>query len=186
MTGRHEIWDGHDQVVSVPVSGGENVMIPVIRGVIRSVSDSDLVLLQLRDNPKESVRGLLELPGGRWRAGESPVEALTREVHEETGVDVAMVAGVAMDDLDGHRTVASISPLVVIAGVHRAYPAMHVVLIADGSGDPVDAPGESAEVQWWSIDAIKRAMADSRDGFVPSTYAALVAYVDWLASTTGS
>ncbi|MGI9585325.1 MAG: NUDIX hydrolase [Acidimicrobiia bacterium] len=186
MTGRHEVWDGQRQIVSVPTSGGENVMIPVIRGVIRSVEDPDLVLLQRRDNPKESVRGLLELPGGRWRAAESPVDALKREIHEETGVAVSSVNGVVMDDIDDHRTVASVSPLAVIAGVRDAYPAIHVVLMADGSGDPVDAPGESADVRWWRIDAIRNAMANNREEFVPSTYAALTAYVDWLASVAGS
>lgn len=182
MMGSHEMWDGEKVVVSVPKSGGENVMIPVIRGVIRSAEDSDLILLQRRGNPSETVHGLRELPGGRWRAGESPVDALSREVLEETGVRVTAVRGVDLDALDAHRTIASVAPLVVIAGVDRAFPALHVVLTGDGQGVPRDTPGETSDVGWWNIDAVRGEMERNRGGFVPSTYAALCAYVDWLAS----
>jgi 8-oxo-dGTP pyrophosphatase MutT (NUDIX family) len=182
MTGRHEMWDGESVVVSVPQSGGENVMVPVIRGVVRSVDEPSLILLQRRGNPSESVHGLRELPGGRWRSGESPVDALSREVLEETGVTVTAVRGVALNALDAHRTIASVTPLVVVAGVDRAFPAIHIVLTADGEGVPRDTPGETSDVRWWTLDAVRDEMDRNRDGFVPSTYAALCAYVDWLAS----
>jgi ADP-ribose pyrophosphatase YjhB (NUDIX family) len=186
MTGRHEMWDGEDVFISVPQSGGENVMVPVIRGVVRSVDDPSLILLQRRGNPSESVHGLFELPGGRWRAGESPVDALSREVLEETGVIVTDVRGIDLDSLDVHRTIASVKPLVVVAGVDQAFPAIHVVLTADGEGVPRDTPGETSDVRWWTIESVRNEMGKNRGGFVPSTYAALCAYVDWLASAEPS
>lgn len=50
------------------------------------VSADDHLLLVQRANPPG--RGLWSLPGGRVERGESLYDALVREVHEETGLDV--------------------------------------------------------------------------------------------------
>ena len=183
MTGRHDMYDGNDPVtVDVPTSGGENVMVPVIRAVVRSPDHPDSIVLQRRDDPSESVLGRLEIPGGRWRSGESPVDAITREVVEETGLEVTQVHGVAMNRFDDKRSIASLRPLVVVAGVGGAFPAAHVVLIVDAVGQVRPEPGESADVRWWHVDAVRRAMDEDRDAFIPSTFMALRAYLEWLGS----
>lgn len=46
------------------------------------------ILLVKRD--REPSRGLWSLPGGRVQTGESLIEAVAREVKEETGLDVAV------------------------------------------------------------------------------------------------
>jgi 8-oxo-dGTP pyrophosphatase MutT (NUDIX family) len=187
MTGRHSVWgpDGTGSV-DVPVYGGENVMVPVIRGIVRRDGDAATLLIQRRDDPSEPVRGALEIPGGRWRSGESPIDALVREVAEETGVVVTAVDGVRVDRSGDLRVVASILPLVVVAGIEGAFPAVHVVLVADGRGDPAAAAGESTDVQWWSMADIRSEMASNRSAFIPSTYAALETYVAWVDSTGGA
>lgn len=172
------MWDQGEQVtVRVPRSGGENVMIPVVRAVTRSAENHEMLILQRRDDPKEPVRGAYEIPGGRWRAGEDPLAAITREVREETGLDLVRVEGIEVDRLDQRRTIASVSPLVVVAGVDGAFPAVHVVLVADATGEPRSMPGESSDVRWWHVDEVRGAMASEREAFVPSTFAALTAYL---------
>jgi|GEM_PF-905526 len=184
MTGRHEMFDGTKAVtVDVPLSGGENVMVPVVRAVVVSQAHPDSIILQRRDDASESVIGQLEIPGGRWRSGESPVDAISREVAEETGLHVIRVDGVSIDCLDDRRSVASIRPLVVVAGIGGAFPAAHMVLVVEAVGTLRSAPGESADVRWWHLDEIRTAMGQNRDDFIPSTYAALDAYLDWLGST---
>ncbi len=158
-------------------------MIPVIRGVVRSQDDPDSILLQRRDFPVEPVYRLLELPGGRWRSGESPADALVREVREETSVRVHSVQGVSLDRIDAERLIASIRPLLVVAGVNGGFPVVHTVLVAEGSGDPTGVPGETADVRWWRMEEVLHEMAVDRDGFVPSSFAALAAYAEWLGST---
>jgi 8-oxo-dGTP diphosphatase len=180
MTGHYDMWDqGEEVTVRVPRSGGENVMVPVIRAITRSAANPERLILQRRDDPTESVRGAFEIPGGRWRAGEDPLVAITREVHEETGLHLVRVEGIELDRLDERRAIASVSPLVVVAGVDGAFPALHVVLVADASGEPRSMPGESADVRWWHIDDVRAAMAREREAFVPSTFAALTAYIGW-------
>ena len=181
MTGRYEMWaGGSPRVVRVPVSGGENVMVPVVRGIVRDVEAPDRIILQRRDEPGEVVQGLLEIPGGRWHAGESPEEALRREVTEETGLEVITVAGVSLDALDDHRSMATTQPLAVVSGVEGAFPAAHMVLLVDATGEPRPEPGESADVRWWELSEVMAAMHDDRSGFIPSSYAALEAYVAWI------
>jgi len=184
VTGRHRTWNGKaSEDVSVPVYRGENVMVPVIRAIVRPASDPSRVLLQRRDDPAESVRGSLEIPGGQWRAGESPIDAITREVREEAGLDVTHVLGIAIDTFDERRPIASIEPLVVISGVHGAFPAIHTVLVVDGEGEPRARHGESRDVRWWMLSEVIAEMASNRAGFIPSSYGALRAYEAWLGST---
>jgi len=184
MTGRHDMFDGTREVtVSVPTSGGENVMVPVVRAIVRSPEHPDCIVLQRRDNASESVIGLLEIPGGRWKSGESPIAAISREVLEETGLHVTAVAGVSIKELDGRRSIATIRPLAIVSGVQGAFPAAHTVLLVDAEGSVRPAPGETSDVRWWHVDEVRTAVSDRRDEFVPSTVAALEAYVDWLGST---
>lgn len=179
MTGRYSVWDGDEYVdVDVPISGGEDVMIPVIRAIVVSDRDDALILLQRRADPSERVEGLIEIPGGRWNAGEHPADAAIREVLEETGISVSSVDGVEVDELDGNRTIATIRPFRVIAGVDGAFPAVHVIVTARGSGTPRDEGGETSDVRWWTIDDLRTALRQDRDAFVPYAHAALSAYTD--------
>jgi 8-oxo-dGTP pyrophosphatase MutT (NUDIX family) len=180
------MFDGANEVVvQVPMSGAEPVMIPVIRAIVENSDGSDSVLLQRRSNPSESVFGLLELPGGTWRAAESPEDAIGREVLEETGILLTSVGGIVIDHLDSRRAIATMRPLAVIAGVNGSFPAIHVIVVATGSGTPGPCDGESFDVQWWSIESVRDEVANRPEAFVPSTLAAINAYVGWGGSESG-
>lgn len=179
MTGRHRVWDGSDEVeVDVPVSGGENVMVPVIRAIVHPPGDPRTVLLQRRDIPDESVRGRLEIPGGRWRSGEDPADAIRREVAEETGLTVTRVRGVSGHAIDDARLIAAIEPLVVVAGVAGAFPAAHIVVVAEAAGALRAEDGETSDVRWWPLDEILDLLGEDPDAFIPSSAVALRTYGD--------
>ena len=59
------------------------IWIPVAAGVLRK---GDQVLLGKRP-PEGSLPGLWEFPGGKMEVGESPEEALKRELNEELGIE---------------------------------------------------------------------------------------------------
>lgn len=180
------MFDGTSEVnVRVPMSGAENVMVPVIRAIVENADGSGAILLQRRSKPDEAVFGLLELPGGTWRAGEPPDEAISREVYEETGVALSSVSGIALTALDSRRSIATVSPLAVIAGVRGAFPAVHVIVIAAGTGEPLPGDGESTDARWWPIASVREEVEVRPAAFVPSTLAALNAYFDWMESVRG-
>jgi len=188
VTGRERILvDGVEVEIQVPVSGSENVMLPVIRVIVRQAGHARGVapiLLQRRDNESEPVRGRIELPGGRWRSGESPALCAVREVAEETGVTVSGVEGVVVADGEGDGSLVVVNPLVVVAGIDGRLPAVHVVLTAVGAGSPVPESGLTTDVRWWSLEDVQRAVESDPNGFIPSSRAALVAYLAAIDSDT--
>ena len=72
MSSEHRVWTGDRWIdLPVPESGGEPVVVPNVAALVLGEPDLSTVLLQRRDKPGEVVRGRWEVPGGRWRAGES-------------------------------------------------------------------------------------------------------------------
>lgn len=66
--------------------------LPVVVGAL--INEDDEVLLITRDN--QPYKGKWVLPGGKWEKGESLLEALLREIYEETAytIERAKLAGI--------------------------------------------------------------------------------------------
>jgi ADP-ribose pyrophosphatase YjhB (NUDIX family) len=94
----------------MPAAGPENTATPRVVPCVGAVVHDDARRLLIVQRGHHPHRGLWSLPGGRIEPGESPEQAVQREVREETGVDVlpgALIghatipgAGVAYDVLD--------------------------------------------------------------------------------------
>jgi 8-oxo-dGTP pyrophosphatase MutT (NUDIX family) len=135
--------------------------------------------MQRRDKPGEAVRGRLELPGGRWRAGEAPDAAVEREVAEETGVTVLAVSGAIGEVRFGERVACRVAhPVAVVNGIDGAYPSLHVLFECLGTGEPRDVPGETADARWWPLDDVERQLVTEPEGFVWQTRAMLGVWLD--------
>jgi ADP-ribose pyrophosphatase YjhB (NUDIX family) len=106
--------------------------IPCVGAVIKDEHGRLLMILRGHHPGK----GLWSIPGGRIEPGETPEQAVIREVREETGLEVScgQLLGIAeLAGLDG--TVVDISD-------YRAFPA-------PGAIDPV-AGDDAADVRWVS------------------------------------
>lgn len=82
--------------------------------------------------------GLWLQPGGHIDAGETPEDAVLREVREETGLVVAHPAG---------------GPDLFHVDVHPAGGHVHLDLryvVVGGDADPAPAPGESPDARWFA------------------------------------
>jgi 8-oxo-dGTP pyrophosphatase MutT (NUDIX family) len=168
-------WDGRWIQAPVAGMGGEALVVPNIAALVLREGTGDL-LLQRRDKP-EVVRGLLEIPTGRWRAGETPWEALSREVAEETGLTVRSMTGEGRR-LEVHpgRPVQALQPAAVVVGSSGAYPALLVAFACLADGDPRPLPGETADPRWYALDEVRALLADPAQ-FTATAYAVLVAWL---------
>ncbi len=60
----------------------------VILVVAAALIDPDGRMLIAQRPPGKAMAGLWELPGGKWEPGETPEQALIRELDEELGISV--------------------------------------------------------------------------------------------------
>ncbi len=74
----------------MPITGPEgNGSVPTVLVVAVALVDVDGRVLIAQRPPGKVMAGLWEFPGGKVHDGESPEEALTRELAEELGIDVS-------------------------------------------------------------------------------------------------
>lgn len=170
------VWaDGGWIQARVAGMGGEALVVPNIAAVVVRDGTGE-VLLQRRDKP-EVVRGRLEIPTGRWRAGETPREALCREVEEETGLTVRSMEGEGRR-LESHRgwPVHVPEPAAVVVGAEGAYPALLLAFVCRAEGDPRPLAGETAEPGWYPVAEVRALMAEP-ERFTAAAYAVLAAWL---------
>ncbi len=101
--------------------------------VVCAVIEQGAAILSAQRGPAQSNAGLWEFPGGKVQAGESPREALMREIMEELGVEITIVAD--------------------MPEVRHSYPWMAIALIpficSIREGKP--RPREHAALRWVSL-----------------------------------
>ena len=99
------------------------------------------VLLARRRSIKRARPGLWDLPGGVIEAGESELDALTRELHEELGVQVATGSASHMCR--------------VTAGPAEAPALLSAWLVRDWQGTPANvAPEEHDGIRWFDFEEL--------------------------------
>ncbi|SNT52313.1 ADP-ribose pyrophosphatase YjhB, NUDIX family [Streptosporangium subroseum] len=119
------------------------------------VVDSGRILLIRRGHPPGE--GLWSVPGGRVEPGESDVEAVTREVLEETGLNIVpgRLAG----------TVDRPGPGGVVYEIRD-----YLAALPDGSDGTLSAGSDAADARWFTPDELVR---------LPLTTGLLDALVEW-------
>ncbi|MBT8197173.1 MAG: NUDIX domain-containing protein [Acidimicrobiia bacterium] len=179
MTARYPVWDGSGwSDVDVPTSGGEPIVVPNVTAIVHPPGDLSRLLLQRRDKPDEPVYRRLETPGGRWRAGESALEAVRREVAEETGLRVIAVSSESVrHEPTPQRPFVVDHPIAVTVGVEGAYPALLAVFVVEAEGDPVGLPGESFEPSFWDVTDVRDLLDSQPEAFTAAAHSVLRTYL---------
>ncbi len=166
--------------VEVPVAemSGEALVVPNVAAIVVPDRDCRAVLLQRRDKPGETVRGRLEIPMGRWRAGETADSALRREVTEETGLNVTEILSSAPQEVraDPERPFHLLDPAAVSVGVGGAYPALNLAFVCVAPGEPRPQPGETIDPRWVGLDELRRLM-ETPESFTGPTLAILTRWL---------
>lgn len=74
----------------------------VVVGLV--LRNGEVLIAKKRLTPGHFLSGAWHVPGGRVEAGESVAEAVVREIREEAGIDVEIVASLGVIDLTAQRT----------------------------------------------------------------------------------
>jgi 8-oxo-dGTP diphosphatase len=120
---------------------------PIIRAVGAVITRADGRLLLIKRG-NEPGRGLWSLPGGRVEPGESDVEAVAREVHEETGL-VVTVGELAGRVQRGRYDIADYFATVVSGEVQAATDALDAVW--DNPKSRETTPGLVEALASWGV-----------------------------------
>lgn len=165
--------------------------IPKPRAVVSAILEKEIdgvlkVFVQTRWKPENSPTylGVLEIPAGGIDGYEDVYTAVTREVKEETGLDV-------VEFLDDEKT----GPMTNRPGdtSHAFKPFLcQQMLESNGglpwvgfvfrcrvNGEPVEETNESRDLRWLSVEELEKFIADKPEEVFGLQYATLNYYINW-------
>ena len=119
-------------------AGVGHALIPPMHEVVAAAAlvREGQVLLVHRSPDRRVYPGVWDLPGGHVETGETELAALTRELHEELGVQVAADSAIQLCRLDIGREGESV--------------CLGAWLVRDWQGTPTNvAPDEHDEIRWF-------------------------------------
>lgn len=106
--------------------------------VVAALVRQGRVLLVHRSLNRRAYPGVWDLPGGHIEAGETELDALTREMHEELGVQIATRSAIHLCRWDAGREGASVR--------------LSAWLVSQWQGTPANvAPDEHDEIGWFRL-----------------------------------
>jgi ADP-ribose pyrophosphatase YjhB (NUDIX family) len=152
----------------------EALVWPNVYGLIRH-RDTGGVLIQRRWKPRTDPDNLgkWELPGGKWRAGESAQDCLRRELQEECGIDVDSIDGLFTCHEHLGRRVETSSPILLVQMLSSDAPSV-LAVFSGYSHDRPAAQGDGArDAQFMEISELEHALEQHPDTFTALSFAAL-------------
>ncbi|WP_261664397.1 gamma-glutamylcyclotransferase [Deinococcus sp. Marseille-Q6407] len=158
----------------------ETFAIPCAAALItRVVNGVPCVLLQTRCKPGAGVEnGLLELPAGKVREYEAVLDALRREVAEETGLTLTQVAGEAdrwAGESLGYR-IGTVQPYCVTQNLSGGYSILLLTFLCNAQGEP-QVSSESHSPRWVPLTEVQALLDSQPEAFYPLHLGALWQYL---------
>ena len=128
----------------------------------RKLNGTIEVVVQTRNTQDEAQR--IELPGGKVNPYESLVEALIREVKEETGLDVVEIEGedtrIDTIGIDPNFEVECIQPFGAYQTIKGPYDSMGVFFRCKAQGELLESGDKTKNPRWAPVDELRRLMSD--------------------------
>lgn len=136
------------------------------------------IVVQIRNKPHEG-RKQIELPGGRVNEFESLVEALKREVREETGLELTVINGTetAVETNQVDSNVECLQPFAVYQTTKGPVDSMGVYFRCRAIGTLIATGDETEAIQWAPVQQLAERINTEADTFSWVDRAGLLFYL---------
>jgi len=137
------------------------------RAIIERNGHNDVeILVQMRNKPHEGSK-CIELPGGRFEEFESLVDALRREVREETGLELSFIEGLdtRIETNRANTNVECIRPFAVYQTLYGPVDSMGIYFRCRAEGQLLEMGDDTERPHWITVSEIERQMNDDPNQF---------------------
>lgn len=124
------------------------------------------IVLQIRNKPQYDELAL-ELPGGRLEEFESFLDALQREVFEETGLTVTHIEGAESTVVAANATkaVECVRPFAIYQTTQGPFDSLGAYFRCRATGELVEEGDDTLKPRWVSVQQVAQQMAEDPTQF---------------------
>ncbi|MBI5650053.1 MAG: NUDIX domain-containing protein [Chloroflexi bacterium] len=132
----------------------------------RATPDGTEIVIQIRNKPAEGGKRL-ELPGGRIEEFESLVVALTREVREETGLELTHIEGIMtrIETQGATANVECLAPFAVYQTLKGTVDSLGIYFRCRARGELLRVGDDTEAIRWVAAREIAQWLARDPEQF---------------------
>lgn len=155
----------------------ESFVLPNVYGLVRNSAGDVLIQRRWKPQSDPDTLGRWELPGGKWRAGESARDCLRRELREECGLEISAVDGSFAGHTHLDQQVETSTPLLLVQMLVGPYTSVLAIYAGFSDGQPASRGDGARDARFVATAELRHDLTDDASAFTALSYAALTELV---------